>query len=127
METIVLYVDQTDDYTGITNDPVNVAYNHNYLKKETIKKFASLVSDDEGGVMGFIGRYIFTIDVSLDKKKYRMAFMDIQKNEKIANNIASTLNPNQQKIFIDLFYAQLNRYDEDYNIAKLVRGKAPKS
>lgn len=78
--------------------------------------------------MGYIGRFIFTADVSLDEKEYKMAFIDVEKNEETAKILASKLGSEDAKRkFMEAFYDQKKEYEKIYDSIKLIQGKPPRN
>jgi hypothetical protein len=77
--TMTLYVDELyDNHIGITNTPVNIAYNLNQLGDDISINAEIRRTLSSGGVMAVIplGRYITVIALKKDSDEGVMTFMD---------------------------------------------------
>lgn len=131
METTYLYVDKIFNRgcTGLTDDPETIAYNNTMMGNKLVDIFTnSLSSGNRVSIVGYIGRFIFTADVSLDEKEYKMAFIDVEKNEETAKILASKLGSEDAKRkFMEAFYDQKKEYEKIYDSIKLIQGKPPRN
>ena len=127
MNTITLYVDKliNNDCIGLTNDSKTIAFNNTKIGTAFVDELTSgLTEDDSFGSVGYIGRYLFSVEISLDKKEYKMAFVDVEQDELLANTIANGLSSEwAKKKFMEHFYLQQPSYKKNYHFVVLVAGK----
>src|SRR5688500_744345 len=92
MEKIVLYVKElnADESIGITDDPDTIAYNNSIISSAFVNQLTDvLLEQDAVSGIGYLGRYIISVDISLEQHQYRMAFMDLKQVEEKARFLKS--------------------------------------
>lgn len=85
-----------------------------------------LTEVDSALSIGYQGRYIYTIQISLEHHRYGMIILDLKGDENQAEKMAGQLSSEDaRQIFMAKFYEQRERYNDNYDAVKLKKGTPP--
>ena len=129
MEEIILYVDQLSETEriGLVKDAKKIEYNQKKLSELYKDDFADiLMRTNEAHKFGVAGRFMYMLQVSLNDNRIMMAFIDVQNNDQEAIDMALQIETEEScNIFIDIYYAQKETYQQFFNLVRLVAAEPP--
>jgi len=119
MESITLYVDSFngDKTYGMTQDVVKVKLNMKKLNDYLIESFTEhLLDNKETTHVGIAGRFIYSLSINVEIRKYYMIFWDCKNDVVIAAKEASRLpTPDLRGKFMKQFDLLKSVYQKNYS------------